>query len=500
MTRPTDPHRWARIADLFERALSVRAEDRAAWLVAVCGDDEQLYDEISSLLRVHERAGSWLSGPPSDADPAPDVLPPLPTQPIGPYRVRRVIGTGGMGVVYEAEDTRRGRTVALKAVAGADDARQHVARLQREARAAAAIVHPNIATVYSLEEADGQIYMASELVDGKTLRDELARGPLPFVRAIEAALAVARAAAAAHARGIVHRDLKPENVACAPDGTFKVLDFGLAVAAASAAISLTDDGTLIGTPGYMSPEQIRGNRVDGRADQFAIGVLLYELVTGTHPFRARTPATTLARVLEAAPDPLRVHLPDDARLLPDDVLDRLEATVARCLQKRPEHRFADTAALVAALERLLSVVAPAADPPRPSTRAVWWWQFHQAAVTIGYLLLLLPVWQVRAGLDVGLALALPLAALVAALVAGWLRLHLWFALREYPEQWASQHSRARRSILAADLVFAAVLLVAGVLATANGLGQGPLLVGAGAVVSVLSLVVEPATTRAAAGR
>ena len=253
MSTPVDPHRWARIADLFDRALSVRDEDRAAWLIAICGSDDALHDEVSSLLRVHERAGSFLTTPAAITTPAPDLATlPVPTLPVGPYRVQRVLGMGGMGIVYLAEDSRLGRLVAMKAVAPAhtSDA-DRSERLRREARTAALLVHPNIATVFSLEIFDGQTFIVSEYVPGETLREELARGPLPLRAALATARTICGAVAAAHARGIVHRDLKPENIVRTPHGVIKILDFGLAMTADTAAASLTGDGAALGTPAYI---------------------------------------------------------------------------------------------------------------------------------------------------------------------------------------------------------------------------------------------------------
>jgi hypothetical protein len=304
---------------------------------------------------------------------------------------------------------------------------------------------------------------------------------------------VARALAAAHARGIVHRDLKPENIVRTPDGVIKVLDFGLAIAGEGLGAPLTADGTALGTPAYMSPEQIRGGGVDARSDQFALGILLYELLTATHPFVARTPAATLARILEAAPAPLR--LPDAGPRDPD-LEDRLNSVVMRCLQKQADLRYADTSALAAALDRL---DGDSADPPAPPRRpaALWWWQFHQAAVAISYALLLIPLWRLRhlLGADVGIPLFL--LGLVAAVVSIALRLHLWFAARHYPDQWMQQHTRARRWVRAGDVVFTVILLTKGIIAARTDDPSAPLLVAAAASLAVVFLVVEPATTRAA---
>jgi hypothetical protein len=351
--------------------------------------------------------------------------------------------------------------------------------------------------VFALEEFEGQLYMVSEYVAGPTLRDELAQGPLPVHRAIDTVATVARALAVAHARGIVHRDLKPENIVRTPDGVIKILDFGLALPGDTVNAPLTADGVALGTPAYMSPEQIRGSGVDARSDQFALGILLYELVTGTHPFLARTPAATLARILEATPEPLRLPAgaAGDAELE-----DRLNSVVARCLQKRADLRYADAAALAAALTRLDSVAAPVPTATAVRPAALWWWQFHQAAVAVSYTLLLVPLWRLRHMVDVAVGVPLFLFALVAAVVAGALRLHLWFASRQYPDQLPDQHARARRWIRAGDIVFAAIMLTEGIIAARSDDPSAPLLVAAAVTVAVAFLLIEPATSRAAHGR
>jgi hypothetical protein len=493
VTTPVDPHRWARIADLFERALSVREEDRAAWLVAVSGNDTALHDEVASLLRVHQRADGFIS--------TPAALPPQDERrlaagvSIGPYRVERVIGAGGMGIVYLAEDSRLGRQVAVKMVAPASDGdAARIERLRREARVAASLAHPNIATVFALEEYEGRLYMVSEYVAGETLRERLSRGPVAVDEAIATVATVARALAEAHVRGIVHRDLKPENIVRTPEGAIKILDFGLAMTDGHHEAGLTADGAAPGTPAYMSPEQIRGTGVDARSDQFAIGVLLYELVTGRHPFLARSPAATLARILEAAPDPLPLPAAGDD----EGLMDRLNGVVNRCLQKRADQRYSDTAALAAALARLTQP-SSGTTPSTSGRDARWWWQFHQAAVAVAYALLLIPLWRVRHMLGTEVGVPLFLVALVAAVAAGALRLHLWFAARQYPDQWLTQHREARRWVRTADVIFAALLLTEGAIAARTDDPSAPLLVAAATVVTIAFLVIEPATTRAAHG-
>lgn len=504
MTRTSgrDRERWRRVADLFERALTVQDADRPAWLEAACGGDADLIDDVQSLVAAHGRAGSFLESPASLAATAARPAVAVPAAPIGPYQVIDVLGAGGMGVVYLAEDTRLGRRIALKVVAPAfasDPTRAE--RLRREARAAAALNHPGIATVHSLEEYDGQLYMASEYVAGETLRRELDRGPLPPDRAIATVMAVGRALAAAHAHGVVHRDLKPENIVRAPDGTVKILDFGLAQVAGAIApgAALTADGAALGTPGYMSPEQIRGGTVDGRSDQFALGVLLYELVSGTHPFLERNAASTLARVLEGDPPALVPPAPSSTHT--DELFDRINAVVTRSLRKRPADRYPDVDAFVATLERLESplLTAPIRTQVRPR-QAAWWWQFHQAAVAASYVLLLLPVWHLRHAAASGAGMAVFIAAVAAAATAVALRLHVWFAMRQYPDQWIAQHTRARRWVRAADVTFVLALAVTGLVAARADHPSAPLLVAAAAAVAVAFLVIEPATTRAAGGR
>ena len=354
-SRPLDTEDWRRINDLFHRALEEAPERRAAFLDESCGGDEALRQEVASLLEAHARAADFIEAPAQtltdlDADPTGAGAALVGSQ-IGQYRIERVLGEGGMGVVYLAEDVRLGRTVALKALAPrytGDAARRE--RLRREARAAASLTHPGIATVYALEEFDGQIFIAGEYVPGETLREELARGPLSAMRSLETALGVARALAAAHDRGIVHRDLKPENIVRTGSGDVKILDFGLARFRdpPPSLAHLTDDGMILGTPAYMSPEQIRGTAVDGRSDLFSLGIVLYELVAGQHPFAGSDPASTIARILEAEPARLG-DLPPAARWNPA-VLGALEDVVTTCLRKVPDQRFRSAHDLIEALE------------------------------------------------------------------------------------------------------------------------------------------------------
>ncbi|MET0556148.1 MAG: serine/threonine-protein kinase [Vicinamibacteria bacterium] len=276
----------------------------------------------------------------------------IPGTRIASYEIVALLGAGGMGEVYSARDTRLGRTVALKVLrAGADPELLH--RLQREARAASALNHPNIVHIYDVGDAEGlpgAHYVVMEHVLGETLRRHLAPGPLPMAELLELGAQAAEGLAAAHRAGIVHRDLKPENLMVTPEGTLKILDFGLAkLTAPLENVDLretlsrhgTQAGLLLGTLEYMSPEQAKGGAVDFRTDQFALGLVLHEMATGRPPFRRDTPAQVLAAVIERDPEAL-------ARLRPD-VPPALEALVMRCLRKDPDARFARTDELAAEL-------------------------------------------------------------------------------------------------------------------------------------------------------
>jgi serine/threonine protein kinase len=275
---------------------------------------------------------------------------------VGSYEVLDRVGAGGMGAVYRARDRRLGRTVALKVLRpGADPELLH--RLDREARAASALNHPNIVHIYDVGVAAGEAgehYVVMEYVEGETLRRRLARGPLAIPDLLDLGAQLADGVACAHRAGIVHRDLKPENLVVTADGTLKILDFGLAKVVPVPLGDIegretltrqgTQVGTLLGTLEYMSPEQASGRPVDGRTDQFAVGLVLGEMATGRPLFRRDTPAEVLAAVIEREPEPLRTLRPD--------VPEGLEAVVSRCLQKDPARRFAKTDELAAELAAL----------------------------------------------------------------------------------------------------------------------------------------------------
>ena len=243
-------------------------------------------------------------------------MPLAPGSRLGPYEVAAPLGAGGMGEVYRALDPRLGRAVAIKVIAGdgPPDA-ERLRRFEQEARAVAALDHPHILAIHDIGTQDGTAYVVFELLDGETLRDRLRRGPLVARKVVELAVHVCEGLAAAHSRGIVHRDLKPENLFLTRDGRIKILDFGLARLNDSRSPdeqdavptrTATERGLILGTIGYMSPEQVRGKAADARSDLFAVGAILYEMLTGQRAFQGATKADTLSAILtHEPPDPSR---------------------------------------------------------------------------------------------------------------------------------------------------------------------------------------------------
>jgi eukaryotic-like serine/threonine-protein kinase len=497
---------WQRINDLFHAALERPPAARQTFLDEACAQEPAIRREVASLLAAHDRAeqflepaaGASLSGGAGGADES------LVGRELGQYRIQRVLGEGGMGVVYLAEDTRLGRTVALKAVSArftGDALRRD--RLRREARSAAALVHPGIATVYALEEFEDQVFIAGEYVPGETLRDELGRGPLGGARALDTALAIARPLAAAHDRGVIHRDLKPENVIRTPAGDVKILDFGLAhfrdLPAALA--NLTADGTILGTPAYMSPEQIRGGTVDARSDIFALGIVLYELVAGRHPFAGSDPASTIARILES--EPARLTTISRADLWNPAVLGELEEVVLTCLRKDPARRYQSVHDLIRALERARGAISSGVviTPPAPARdqfgTPLWWWHFHQLATSLTYAVLLVPLMLARNVIAGRLGLAVFVVGLAGVLTSATLRLHLSFTVRYYPTEWNAQYARVKWPIRLGDALVVLALVVAAALTFEPQESLGSTLFGLAIAISLACGVIEPGTRRAA---
>jgi serine/threonine-protein kinase len=284
------------------------------------------------------------------------------------YTIDAILGQGGMGTVYRAHDTRLDRRVAIKVITEGTDADSADARLLREARAAAALDHPNVLSIHDVGELDGAPYIVMELVSGRTLREAVADVSTPVHARVAWLSDVARALSAAHKKGLVHRDIKPENVMVRDDGVVKVLDFGIARRAQGATTeqgtalpTLTKEGVKVGTPLYMAPEQIRGESLDGRADQFAWGVVAFELLTGRLPWRGVTdPLAAVASILTDEPDVRAL----DAAGVPADV----KAAVLRALSKKPEERFATMDEIVRVLDPAMKDQAPSSPAAKISVR------------------------------------------------------------------------------------------------------------------------------------
>ena len=290
---------------------------------------------------------------------------------LGPYEIVGLVGAGGMGEVYRARDPRLARDVAIKvlpsAVAGDRD---RLRRFEQEARAAAALNHPNILAIHDVGTHDGHPFVVAELLEGETVRTRIARGPMPPPEALAFARQMGQGLVAAHAKGIVHRDLKPENLFVTSDGRLKILDFGLAKLAgqeltdATSAATATEAGVIVGTVGYMAPEQIRAEPVDHRADLFAAGAILYEMLSGERAFRGKTAAETLSAILTREPAPLQSAAADFSQAL--------EAVVRRSLEKAPERRFQSAIDLISALDTAASQPATVHNlPASVRTRTSW---------------------------------------------------------------------------------------------------------------------------------
>ncbi len=341
-----------RLDELFTEALQKPDAVRREFVSHACGTDAALRDEVLSLLAAAEGSGEFMAVPALDRlaeDVARDGWTLRPGERVGTYTILRLLGSGGSGQVWCARDERLGREVAIKMLLPffASDP-DRVRRFADEARLAGALNHSNILAVYDVGEHGGAPFLVSERLEGEVLRTRLAKGPLQVDKVVAIALPVARGLAAAHARGIVHRDLKPENVFLRSDGGVTILDFGVAKLLPSADAPQADAsqtvGVIVGTAGYMAPEQATGARLDARADLFALGVMMYEMLGGRPPFCGSSALETLQAVLATDPPALTTLNPN--------VTDALATIVHRLLEKNPESRFQSAADLAWALERL----------------------------------------------------------------------------------------------------------------------------------------------------
>jgi eukaryotic-like serine/threonine-protein kinase len=483
------PSQWQRVRELFEAALDMPSSAAREWIQAQAADDSEVGAEALSLLDHHTRAGAFLTKPIGDrmADLFQEETRFEPGSGLGPYIIARELGRGGMGRVYLANDTRLKRTVALKALLPSltrDPVQRE--RLRREAQAAAGLTHPGICTIYALEEIGDDVFIAAEFVDGHSLRDEIAGRERPSVaRLIESGRELVEALASAHAKGITHRDLKPENVMRTKEGRLKILDFGLALVDGHATGGevlprMTVDGAVVGTPGYMAPEQLKGGIIDARTDIFAFGVLMYEYASGVHPFDGQTDIDRIARVLEGEPRPIRELRPD----LPDAFV----VAVNRCLRKLPAERFGSVPEIVPALTD--------ANTPGSSLRVTVWWRNHQLIALSLYFVASALAWQIKEWRH-GFADPSFIFVAVLSTIGGFFRGHLLFTERMNPPAFNAERLRARPITVAVDLFLAAILALEGWQLTSVRPLAGTLTIALSIGLALTRLVIEPTTTRAA---
>jgi eukaryotic-like serine/threonine-protein kinase len=369
---------WQKVKELFHAAIEREPLTRPGFLMQACSGDEALRREVESLVAAHEKPGSFVDVPAYEL--AADLLRddragPRVGQQISHYEVLGKLGAGGMGEVHLALDTRLNRKVAIKLLpAEFTSNAERVTRFEQEARAASALNHPNIMTVYEIGEVEQRRYIVTEYIEGETLRQRIAGAPQRRIRlseALEMAAQVAGALQAAHEAGITHRDIKPENVMVRQHGLVKVLDFGLAKPNSTPADSQlsemdklsTRDGVVMGTVSYMSPEQARGEKVDHRTDIFALGVMVYEMLSGQRPFDGATASDIVAAVLTKDPEPL-------GRVAPA-VPAGVQRVVTRCLEKQPGKRFQSASDLSFALQAFAEPVAVPTSLPAPGASLGW---------------------------------------------------------------------------------------------------------------------------------
>src|SRR5438067_7097056 len=379
--------RWQQVNDLFQLAAERAPKERTTFLQTACQGDEGLRREVESLIASYERAENFIESP------AFEVVRELLTddragaivgESIAHYRIESLIGVGGMGQVYLARDDRLGRKVALKFLPERLTANNsQLSRFKSEARAASALNHPNILTVYEIGTEGNRHFIATEFIEGVTLRATLARGRMSVHAALEVAVQVASALAAAHETGVVHRDIKPENIMIRPDGYVKVLDFGLAKLTEQKSASddqgltvtntqHTQAGLVLGTPRYMSPEQARGQPADARSDIWSLGAVIYEMVSGVPAFSGATPSDCIASILKTEASPL-------SRVAPA-APPELQSVLHKALRKNRDERYQTIADMLADLRSLKEKLERAASAPK--FQPAWLWSAAVSAIVL----------------------------------------------------------------------------------------------------------------------
>ncbi len=368
-----DAERWRKIEELYHASSEMAENQREAFLLNACQGDEDLRREVRSLLAHEDRAGNFIEtsafeisarrmAAEGDKSLAAESDPVEVGAVVSHFQVGEKLGRGGMGVVYRAQDTELGRSVALKFLSS-DTARdtQSLERLRREARAASALNHPNICTIYEIGTHGKQSFIAMELVEGETLEERLTKGALPTDQVLRYAMQIAQALGKAHKAGFVHRDLKPANIMLTKAGT-KLMDFGIVKHQPNGKLDpqeakLTGEGTIFGTLHYMAPEQLEGSEADARSDIFSLGEVIYEMATGEAAFSGKSRASLIASILTAEPLPMRTRQP----MTPS----ALERTVRRCLAKDPEDRWQSASDLSVELQWTAEGGGDASQPAIP---------------------------------------------------------------------------------------------------------------------------------------
>ncbi len=364
------PERWQQIKGLFHAALEREPHARAPFLDQACPGDDALRSEVESLLSSHEQSGEFIDSPAYEAAAGlmnENASGLTASEILGSYRILSTLGRGGMGEVYLAEDSRLGRKVALKLLPSSfTNDPDRLARFEREARAASALNHPNILTIYEVGSFEDRRFIAAEYVEGETLRQRQSRSRLELNEVLEIAIQIASALAAAHQAGIVHRDIKPDNIMLRSDGYVKVVDFGLAKQTAKPKTSAdtsvptmlqvdTGTGVVMGTTAYMSPEQARGLELDARTDIWSLGVVLYEMLSGSMPFKGNTPSDLIVSILDRDAAPLVT-----GPLLPSE----LDWIIRKTLRKDREERYQSARELLGDLRSLKQQLDFAAQKER----------------------------------------------------------------------------------------------------------------------------------------